>query len=70
MTYSITQEGPTTWVVAQADARWFRCTRYKVIGTFKNERDALACIQQRAAFKPHTSYYDEHGTLLIEPTDW
>lgn len=70
--YSITQEGPDQWVAAQwEDGFWpFRFGKWKPIDTFKTERGALVCIKNRAVFKPHTSYYDEHGTLLIEPTDW
>lgn len=68
--YSITQNGPKSWVVSQCEKKPFRFRRWKVIGSFDNERSALDCVKRSASFKPHTSFYDKHGTLLVEPVEW
>lgn len=73
-TFRIKHESPNRWVVSQwkEERRWFLFKRgwWEFLGEFDIEAEAHEFVKEHAEFEPHTSYFDRHGHLCIEQTDW
>lgn len=73
MSFCIKHAGPDLWTVDQWIEKrgWLRKSgEWKQIGAFRTEAEALDLVRRNAAFEPHTSFYDKHGNMQIESTDW
>ena len=68
--FSLTQEADGMYLVQREEKPFLRRRRWHDVQRFKTEKQARDCILKLAAFKPHTTYFDEYGKEYLEPVEW